>query len=63
MNLIVGTKDKQPAQEERCASPNPRELAGAELQMGDKQFGKIQDKVIKFVRRNSLLKEAQRLPK
>jgi len=42
----------------RLSSPDAKQLKNAELHVKEKQFSDLQDKVINFVRRNSLLKEA-----
>ncbi len=43
----------------RVNSPDARKLAQADLQVQEKRYSELQSKVVDFVRRNSLLKEAK----
>ena len=45
----------------RIESPDAKRLENAKLEIGEKQFSDLEDKVKKYVRRTSLLKEAQDL--
>lgn len=45
----------------RVDSPDASKLAKAELQVQEKRYSELQSKVVDFVRRNSLLKEAKAL--
>ena len=45
----------------RVDSPDARKLEQADLQVQEKRYSELQSKVVDFVRRNSLLKEAQHL--
>lgn len=42
----------------RLESPDPKKLEGAELKIGQQHMSEVQDEVIKYVRKHSLLKEA-----
>ena len=43
----------------RVSSPDLNQLKKAELKISEKQMSGIQDEVIQYVRKNSLLKDAQ----
>jgi hypothetical protein len=58
VHLAVAAQNDE---DQSAISPSPRRLAGAELHMQESKFQNIQQDVIKFVRRKSLLREAREL--